>query len=124
MTVSKFLQLIESTSESQLVRDRYLFRDLLFSFPFKRNNYQVQLQLTSDYFLSSSKPLKAITNQSTENTEILNLEPLEPVVSILKDNIYRIENIYRKYNILLIIPGQLLTYLCFISYNSLFFCLF
>lgn len=98
LTISKFLQLIESTSDQQLVKERYLFNDLQFSFPFKRHDQQIQFQLTGDFFLSSSKPLKPITNESTRKITISDMKPLEPTVSIMKENIYKVENIYRKYN--------------------------
>lgn len=97
MTVPKFLQLVETTTDPQLVKEKYLFHELLFSFPFKRNDQQIQFKLTADYFLSSSKPLKAITNQTTDTFKIPSIEPLDPTVSILKENIYKVENIYRKY---------------------------
>lgn len=97
MTLSKFLQLIEATSDQQIVKDRYLFNDLLFSYPFKMDQQQIQFQLTGDFFLSSLKPLKPLTNVSTRKISIPDLKPLEPTISILKQNIYKIENIYRKY---------------------------
>lgn len=99
MTISKFLQLIESTSDPQLVQDKYLFSDLLFSFPFKRDEQEIQFLLTGDFFLSSSKPLEAITRDLGENTELFDMSPLDPKISIISENIYRIESIYREYHL-------------------------
>lgn len=98
LTVSKFLQLIENTSDQNLVNDRYLFSDLMFSFPFNLNEQQIQLQLTSDFFLSSSKPLQAVTTEPTENIALPDITPLEPTISIPKEHIYKLEDIYREYN--------------------------
>lgn len=96
LIISKFLQLIESTSDQEIVQDRYLFSDLLFSFPFIKNDHQIQLQLTGDYFITSSKPLISVTKESTDNLENPDMSPLQPIISINKENIYKIENIYRK----------------------------
>lgn len=96
LIVSKLLQLIESTSDQHLSQNRYLFSDLLFSYPFEANDQQIQFQLSGDFFLSSCKSLKAVTQESTEDVDIPDMTPLAKTVSLSKQNIYKIENIYRK----------------------------
>lgn len=97
LMVSKLLQLIESISDQQLVQKRYLFSDLLFSYPFTRQEQSVQFQLSGDFLLTSSSPLPLITNHSTKDLDLPDIYPVEPTVSLNKDNIYKLENIYRKY---------------------------
>lgn len=99
LTVSKILQLLESTSDEKIVNDRYLFSDLLFQLALNRNDKQLQFQMTGDFFLSYSKPLTAVTSEPTQNISLTSMNPLDPTVSILKQHIYRLENIYRKYDI-------------------------
>lgn len=96
LILSKFIQLIETTSDQQTVQDKYLFNDLLFQYPFQMNNINVQFQLTGDFYLTSEKPLKAVTNESTVDGVLPDLSPLAPTVSIIPEHIYRFENVYRK----------------------------
>lgn len=97
---SKLLQLIESTSDQQLSQKRYLFRDLLFSFPFKRIQHLIQFQLSGDFVLTSSAPLPPVTNESTESQKLPVIHPMKPIVSLNSEHIYKIETIYRKYYVL------------------------
>ncbi|KAG5882913.1 hypothetical protein JTB14_023375 [Gonioctena quinquepunctata] len=76
LIISKLLKLIESTSDHQLVKERYLFEDLLFSFPVERNGQLLQLELSGDFVLTSSKALSPITQEKTENLELPNIPPL------------------------------------------------
>ncbi|CAH1956578.1 unnamed protein product [Acanthoscelides obtectus] len=93
LIISKLLQLLESKNPD-LSKDRYLYRDLWFSLPFQRNSDQIQLTLTADAVLASAKPLSPVSLEPTENLELPNIFPFEPTVTLNKENIYKLQNIY------------------------------
>ncbi|XP_018563370.1 39S ribosomal protein L37, mitochondrial [Anoplophora glabripennis] len=92
LLMSRLLQLIESTcGRDDLVNERYLFNDLLFSFPFERHGDLIQFQLSGDTVITSSKPLSPITGVSTESLELPDITPVKPTITLVKDNIYKLE---------------------------------
>ncbi|XP_023013475.2 mitochondrial ribosomal protein L37 [Leptinotarsa decemlineata] len=94
LITSKLLNLIESTSGHQLTKERYLFEDLFFSFPFERNGMLLQFQLSGDFVLTSSKPLSPISEESTENLELPDIYPVDPMITLNNENIYETRSIY------------------------------
>ncbi|KAJ8946418.1 hypothetical protein NQ314_008900 [Rhamnusium bicolor] len=95
LIISRLLQLIESTCTNQeLVKERYVFNDLFFSFPFERNGDLLQFQISGDTVITSSNPLPPITNVSTESLELPVIDPIKPTITLNKENIYEIKTIY------------------------------
>ncbi|XP_072376589.1 large ribosomal subunit protein mL37 [Diabrotica undecimpunctata] len=90
----RLMKLLESINDRQLVKQRYIFEDLLFSFPFQRNENLIQLELSGDFVLTSEKPLSPITNSATEHLKLPNINPVDPLITLNKENIYKIRDIY------------------------------
>lgn len=97
LITQKFLNLIESISDGQVVKKRYIFEDLPFSFPFERNDSLVQLECCRNVILSSIKPLSPISNELTDNYDLPDISPIDPLITFNKEHIYKINDIYRKY---------------------------
>ncbi|XP_057661478.1 39S ribosomal protein L37, mitochondrial [Diorhabda carinulata] len=90
----KLLQLLEFIADPELVKQRYVFEDLYFSFPFEKNGKLAQFELKGDIIISSVKPLTPITNTSTENMNLPIIDPIDPFITFNKENIYKLQDIY------------------------------
>lgn len=96
LIVSRLLNIIEKYADQKLVRERFAINDAFFSFPFEKSDELVQLQLTGDTFLTSSKPLEPVCIANTENLELPDIYPIKETVTLSPQNIYDLENVYRK----------------------------
>lgn len=94
--ISKLLNLIETSADAELVRQRYLADDVYFSYPFERDGDLIQFQLVGDTVLLSEKPLSPITNQNLNEFELPDIFPIKSTVTLNEENIYVMKNIYRK----------------------------
>ncbi|CAH1162951.1 unnamed protein product [Phaedon cochleariae] len=91
---SKLLSHIESTSDRRLTKERHIFENLPFSFSFERSGNLVQLRLSGDFVLASSTPLKPVTSESTDDVTLPDIDPIDPLITLMPENIYRTENVY------------------------------
>lgn len=96
LLISKLLHLIETTSDYNIVKDRFIFNQLYFSYPFETFGDLIQFRSTTDTVITSSNPLNPIVSENTENYDLPDLFPLKPTVSLTEENIYVIEDIFRK----------------------------
>ncbi|ENN80062.1 39S ribosomal protein L37, mitochondrial [Dendroctonus ponderosae] len=114
LLISRLLHLIETTSAPELVRQRHLADNLLFSYPFERNGDLIQFQQLGDLVMLAEKPLAPITRQSLNEFQLPDLFPVSPTVTLQPTNKYVLRNVYpvnktsRKYH-----PHTL-----FINYNK------
>lgn len=99
--ISKLLNQIETSVDHSLVKQRYLADNLYFQFPFQHNEDLVQFQLLGDSVLLSEKPLSPITSSNGNETALPDIYPINPTLTLNKTNTYTIENLYRKFDIVL-----------------------
>ncbi|CAG9860222.1 unnamed protein product [Phyllotreta striolata] len=90
----KLINLLENTSDKDLAKQRYIFEDLLFSYPFERNGQLAQLEVSGNVVMTSTKPLPPITNDSLESHNLPNIDPIDPLITFTKEHIYELRNIY------------------------------
>lgn len=96
LIILKLLNLVEANSKHDLVRERYLLNDLLFSLPFEYFGDLIQFQLTGDNALVASKPLKPVSTISTEEFAVPDIFPIKPTVTLNVQNFYDFTDIYRE----------------------------
>ncbi|CAG9768034.1 unnamed protein product [Ceutorhynchus assimilis] len=94
LLVSKLLNLIETSSDLDMVRQRYFADNVYFSYPFERNGDLIQFELVGDTVLLSEKPLSPITEKSTNEFELPDIFPIKPTLTLNQENIYVVENNY------------------------------
>ncbi|KAJ8948101.1 hypothetical protein NQ318_008454 [Aromia moschata] len=94
LVISGLMQLVESLSTQDLVKDRVILNDLIFSYPFLKYDDLIQFQLTGDAVVLSSKPLSPITIEPTEGIALEDITPIKPTITLNIDNIYEIKEIY------------------------------
>lgn len=94
--MARLLSLIERHEQNKIVRERYISNDVLFSFPFEKYGELVQLQLTGDTLITSSQLLPPLCIADTANIELPSLYPVKETVTLTPQNIYDLQNIYRK----------------------------
>lgn len=81
----------------EVSKNRYKFEDAYFSVPLLREEDTIQLQIRADLLLLANKPLKAICSpELTKETTLPNIEPLKYTISLTEENLYKLENIFRK----------------------------
>lgn len=97
LLIGRLLQLIESKSDESILKDRYLFNDLFFSFPFEKNGDLIQFKLKGDSLLTSRKPLATVTQQQTDSLELPDIYPIKETITLNEENIYKVEDLYRKF---------------------------
>lgn len=90
------MNLVERHSKQDLVKDRYLLSDLLFSFPYEYFGDLIQFQLTGDAVLVAAKPLNPVFTSSTEQFAKPDIFPVKPTVTLNLQNFYDLSNIYRE----------------------------
>lgn len=86
-------------SDSKVTRQRYVLHNLQFWYPFEKAGDLIQLQLRGDTLLTTSTPLSPITNEVTDELELPNLFPIKHTVTLNTENIYKLQTIYRKFNL-------------------------
>ncbi|XP_050294808.1 39S ribosomal protein L37, mitochondrial [Anthonomus grandis grandis] len=94
LLVSRLLNLVETTSDINVTRQRYLADNLYFSYPFERNGDLIQFQLQGDTVLLAKNPLAPITRQPINELDLPDIFPIKPTVTLNEENIYVVENIY------------------------------
>lgn len=100
LITSKLLNLLETQEEYDIVKDRFILNDLYFSFPFMKEDNLIQFRMTGDTVLVSRKPLSSVTDEPTQDHELPNLHPIHYTATLKEENIYELQNIYRKLKIL------------------------
>ncbi|KAF5272436.1 hypothetical protein FQA39_LY07904 [Lamprigera yunnana] len=94
LLITRLLQLIESRSDPNIVKQRHIINDLQFWYPFQKDGNLIQLQLQGNALITASKPLLPITNESTANHTLPDIYPIDFTNTLKKEHIYRIQNIY------------------------------
>ncbi|XP_076258499.1 mitochondrial ribosomal protein L37 [Rhynchophorus ferrugineus] len=94
LLVSKLLNLIETSSDVELVKQRFLTDNLIFSYLFEKDNDLIQFQLLGDFVLLSKEPLSPVTQQSTKEFDLPIIDPIKPTITLNEENIYVLDNIY------------------------------
>jgi hypothetical protein len=77
-----------------LVQDETVF------VPLERDGDRIQLELTVNFLLNSATPLPIFANasevQGTHNIPLPDLYPMKHTITLEKENIYQIKNVFRK----------------------------
>ncbi|XP_044263303.1 39S ribosomal protein L37, mitochondrial [Tribolium madens] len=94
LLLSNLLQLIENTSDLDLVKNRFIIDDTHFSYNFEKYGKLIQFELKGDTLLTSTSPLTAITDQPTKELELPDIFPIEPTITLNEENIYTVRGIY------------------------------
>lgn len=94
----KLLQLIELLEDGNIVKERSLLSDLQFSFPFEKLGNLIQFELRSDVMIASDKPLAPVTLDITDALELPDIYPAKETITLNTENIYKLRNLYRKYD--------------------------
>lgn len=97
LIISKLLQLIEVLAEPDNVKNKAIFNDLYFSYPFERHNDLIQFELRGDTLITSSSPLSKVHDADTISVALPNIDPIKETITLNKEHIYQIRNCYRKY---------------------------
>lgn len=92
----KLLQQCEKLSDVSITSQRKFLNNALFVVPFEKDGNLIQLEKTAETLVVSKQPLKAIENLSKAEDALPDIYPLSSNISIDKENIYQIKNIYRK----------------------------
>lgn len=79
-----------------MTSQRKILENAKFVVPFESDGNLIQFQQTAESFLVSKQPLKPIADVSKAENELPDILPLFSNISIEKENIYQIKNIYRK----------------------------
>lgn len=88
--------MIELIGQHEIVKERSIFNDLIFSFPFEKSGNLIQFQLSGDTFVVGTKPLRPVTDIETHNHELLSILPVKETITLNLENIYELINLYRK----------------------------
>ncbi|XP_068894590.1 large ribosomal subunit protein mL37 [Tenebrio molitor] len=88
------LQLVENTSELEVVKQRFVADDSHFCYNFEKSERRIQFELKGDTLLTSTKPLSPVSNQPTDSLDLPDISPIAPTVSLTEENIYEIRGIY------------------------------
>lgn len=88
--------MIELIGDSEIVKQRSIFNDLVFSFPFEKSGNLIQFQLSGDTFVAGTKRLHPVTDIETHNYELLSILPIKETITLNLENIYEITDLYRK----------------------------
>lgn len=88
---------MEMHSKDDIVKSRHILNNLEFSFPFEKAGDLIQLQLRGDTLLTSSSPLSPINPNVNVNIDLPKLFPIKETVTLNRENIYELKDIYRKY---------------------------
>ncbi|GLV39876.1 mitochondrial ribosomal protein L37 [Carabus blaptoides fortunei] len=94
LLTSKLLQLCENSSDKSLAKDRTVFNNAKFFVPLKKSEDLLQLELSADKLLMSSKPLEILTTHSTDNIDLPNLFPIKHTITLVPEHIYETNNVY------------------------------
>lgn len=104
LLISKLLQLIEVLVEPDVVRNKALFNDLYFTYPFEKFKDLILFELSADTLLTSSQPLKKIHGDDTTSIALPDIQPMKETISLKREHIYRLQNCYRKLDLKLVFP--------------------
>ncbi|KAI4467271.1 mitochondrial ribosomal protein l37 [Holotrichia oblita] len=94
LLISKLLQLIEVLVEPEVVRNKAIFNDLYFTYPFEKYNDLILFELSGDTLLTSSQPLKRIHGDNTSYINLPDIQPMKETITLNKEHIYRLQNCY------------------------------
>lgn len=92
------MQYCEKLCDSSIISQRKILNNAWFVAPFESNGNLIQFQKTAESFVVSKQPIKSIDNISNAQTELPDIHPLSGHISIDKENFYKLQNIYRKFN--------------------------
>lgn len=94
----KLIQYCEKLSNPTISSERKPLENARFVVPFEKDGNHFQFDKTAETFILSKKPIAAIDGAPTfESDEVPDLSPLSSNIGIDKENIYKIENVYREY---------------------------
>lgn len=96
LTISKLLHLLETHADGDIVKERFLCNDALFSFPFEKNGNLIQFELTADTLLTASRPLSPVCIADTKNYDLPDIYPIKATITLNPENIYDLRTLYRK----------------------------
>lgn len=66
--------------------------------PIEKDGDVLQMELTAETFLTSKKPIAAVSKiEMTETNQLPELFPLKYTISMPRENIYQLRDIYREY---------------------------
>ncbi|EFA07281.1 large ribosomal subunit protein mL37 [Tribolium castaneum] len=94
LLLSNLLQLIENTSDLELVKNRFVIDDAHFSYSFEKYGKLMQFELKGDTLLTSKSPLSPVTDQPTKELELPDIFPIEPTITLNEENVYTVRQIY------------------------------
>lgn len=98
MITDKLLQYCEKLSDDATVSQRKILYDTVLAVPFEKEGNQFQFELTANAFVVAKQPIAPHQGQPKFTSDSLpNIYPLESHISIEKENIYRLRNVYRKF---------------------------
>lgn len=83
--------------------------------PLEKDGDLIQLELTVDFLLNSATPLPVYADadevRGTQDIPLPDLHPIKHTITLERENIYQIRNVFRKFRVFLI-HVYLLIYLC------------
>lgn len=92
------MQYCEKLSDTSITSQRKILNNAWFVVPFESNGNLIQFKKTAETLVVSRQPVKAIDSMTNAETELPDIYPLSGHISIDKENIYQLQNIYRKFN--------------------------
>lgn len=96
LLTSKLLQLCESSSDKSLANARTVLNNAKFFVPLQKSDDLLQLELSADKLLMSSKPLEILTTESTDSFDLPNLFQIKHTITMVPEHIYETNDVYRK----------------------------
>lgn len=99
----KLIQLCEFAcgNSTDAVLGRAVVQDETVFVPFEKDGDLIQLELTVNFMLNSAAPLPLYADadevQGTQDIPLPDLYPIKHTITLEKENIYQIRNVFRKF---------------------------
>lgn len=95
----KLLQYCTKLCDASITSQRKTLDNAWFVVPFESDGHLIQFQKTAESLVVSKHPIKPIENISNAESELPSIYPLSGHISIDKENLYELQNIYRESNV-------------------------
>lgn len=92
----RMIQICESICGPDLIRERQFVDNGIVQVTIKKDGKLLLLNMNIDLMIASSKRLSPIDDVIDESMKLPTLHPMYPTIGLLKKNIYKSHNMYRK----------------------------
>uniref|UniRef100_U5EPB1 Large ribosomal subunit protein mL37 n=1 Tax=Corethrella appendiculata TaxID=1370023 RepID=U5EPB1_9DIPT len=94
LIISRLINHCERLVSRSILNERKIIQNAFFVLPLVKDENLIQLELHADTFMTSSRPLKPVTEDRMKDSLLPNIFPLKDTITIPMQNIYEIRDIY------------------------------